>query len=74
MPRKNDDKLTQDLFNEYAKSAVRKRYIGPRRDMRGLEGFAWLSSAMQRWCFVPLRQQLSADTVILVDAANLENL
>lgn len=74
MPRNNDDKLTAELFAEYAKTAVRQRYVGPRADIRGEEGFAWLSSVMGRWCFVPLRKQLSADTVVLVNRNNLQNL
>lgn len=73
MSKKNTDKLTLELYREYNATAVRKRYKGRREDIRNEEGFAWRSTIMNRWCFLPLRVYFSLDTVIRVDAANLHN-
>lgn len=67
-------KLTDDLFREYNAHAKRKRYSGQRADLRGCEGFAWFSTIMASWCFLPLRAYFSLDTVIRVDLNNLRNL
>jgi hypothetical protein len=73
MPNKHTDKFTQELFREYTTNAVRKKYKGNRSDIRNTEGFAWYSTMMNRWCFLPLRAYFSLDTVIRVDGANLRN-
>jgi hypothetical protein len=73
MTRK-EKRLTFDLFSEYRKNAVRKVYKGSRSDIKNQEGYAWLSHIMNRWCFVPVRQAFTIDTVILVNSKHLYNL
>lgn len=65
--------LHNDLFAEYTKSARRKKYVGSRADIKAKEGFAWLSTAVGRWCFIPLREQFSIDAIVVVRADNLIN-
>ena len=70
---KLDKRLTQDLFAEYAKHAIRKAYKGMRKDISGLEGFAWQSNVLGRWCFIPIKKDFNLDNVIVVHRRSLYN-
>jgi hypothetical protein len=67
-------KLTNELYNEYRKFAVRKRYTGFKKGLRHKEGYAWSSTALGRWCFLPVQSKFSLETVIAVSPSNLEHL
>lgn len=72
MNRLEIKQLHEELFAEYRRSAIRKRYIGSHPRLEGLEGYAWLSSvAHNRWCFLPMRTPFSVDAVVTVMAENL---
>lgn len=73
MTKTERNRLTALLFAEYQKTAVRKVYKGMKASINGCEGFAWKSQVMNRWCFLPLRTEVSVDNVILIDPNNLFN-
>lgn len=74
MGKKQQDKLGLTLFREYNTSAVRKMYVGPRKDLDKQEGYAWYSRNLGRWCFIALKQDFSIDNIVLVDAKHIRNL
>ena len=66
-------KLTNALYSEYRKTAIKKTYQGPRRSLNGKEGLSWRSQILGRQCFLPLKTVFSIDTVIVVDPKHLVN-
>ena len=74
MANKKDLKLKASLFREYTLSAYRKYYRGPRKDLDGQEGYAWYSRALGQWCFIPVKQDFSLDTIVMVNVKHLRNL
>jgi hypothetical protein len=67
-------RIAASLLGEYQKTAVRKVYKGTSPAINGCEGFAWKSQVMKRWCFLPIRTELTVDNVFLIDPKNLFNL
>lgn len=72
--RKQTDPLIDELFAEYRKSAVKKRLFSERRNLHNAMGYAWFSQAMNRWCFLPLREDFSLDTVYVIGNGRLFNI
>lgn len=72
--KKRTDPLTDELYAEYRKSAVKKRLFSERQDLHNAIGYAWFSQAMDRWCFLPLRKDFSLDTIYLIGNGRLFNL